>query len=1135
MKPCLSLLMIHLDGDSYAMRKCVLAILIEIILKTLKPREDQEDMSEEQEEMNKEARDQFLDCLEDHVHDVHAFVRTAVLQGWGKLCDAKAIPLSRQQRLLQLVKGRLQDKSSNVRKQAVQLLTSLLQCNPFLAAMHVEELREQLKKETKKLEELVEREGGQRREEAWEAFKVVLDEELEKESGEDSPVDEDAVWEGAARGEVYTRLQHLMRNQKKAGKAISLLKSAALAFPDDDVFGMAASVAAEAEAVASSQDEKKEEKEGEDVVGHLSEDDRIRAVLKTIYLTDLEVNKEQEVLQEELIKQKGLVLYLGDSFGFAEEMNNALPTVCLLLGSKQISDVLEAINFFITAHNFGLLSALIGVRKMLTLIWSREQDIKKAVVSAYRKLYIPDGNKPNEIVKNFIDLVQVANVGELTSLEVLVGMLVQSGEIGKECFQVLWRYFTKTIGEDTTGEQSRAAVVLLGMVANAEPGVITQNLNVLVTTGLGERGLRDLRLAHDTCVALSKIAPSKPSSTLPPTRYDTDHEIFTHVEKLFVDGVTEFSDPFYVPMSQKALMVVYSLSEQPDALAGRIIKKICSIILENRDRRILQRLFSIVGHVALCQLNHLDVSLLNELKRRKDMEEKKKERDKRRSVASSVTKKRRSKAAAAADDGDDLEVVGAEAEDMEYEAIRNVCEKEIVSRPGVLLQTFLPIIQHICTHTETYPDANLRSAASLALSKLMLVSSECCENNLQLLFTLMEKSPEPLIRANLVIATGDLSFRFPNSLEPWTPHMYARLRDVSSHVRCNALTVLTHLILNDMIKVKGQISDMAFCIADDVEKISGLAKHFFAELSQKGNALYNAMPDIISRLSAESEDRVSEETFHAIMSYIVGLIEKDKHLEALVEKLCHRFRLTESERQWRDLAYCLSLFKFSDKAVKKLVDNFSCFSDKLHEEDVFNAFAGILVHAKKLAKQETKLIIEEMEDKLGKARDKCMEDHTAGKRAHQARKGKRKSKAGEKADSDDEEEEVKEEDKSESETEDNAAMEVDDEASEKPKETPQRTESSDSNGSVRSTRKRAEKSTMPPLRTESSGSDETIDSSSKRSSTRNKRAEIKDDGEESAGNRRSSRPTRSSATEADEQKEEEATPARSSRRTKRKR
>ena len=95
--------------------------------------------------------EQYLDHLEDHVHDIHAFVRSGVLQAWIKLCQAKAIPLTRQYKLLKLVVGRLQDKSSNVRKQAVQLLTGLLQCNPYNATLPVEELKESYKRELEKL------------------------------------------------------------------------------------------------------------------------------------------------------------------------------------------------------------------------------------------------------------------------------------------------------------------------------------------------------------------------------------------------------------------------------------------------------------------------------------------------------------------------------------------------------------------------------------------------------------------------------------------------------------------------------------------------------------------------------------------------------------------------------------------------------------------------------------------------------------------------------------------------------------------------------------------------------------------------------------------------------------------------
>ena len=39
------------------------------------------------------------------------------------------------------------------------------------------------------------------------------------------------------------------------------------------------------------------------------------------------------------------------------------------------------------------------------------------------------------------------------------------------------------------------------------------------------------------------------------------------------------------------------------------------------------------------------------------------------------------------------------------------------------------------------------------------------------------RTVEPAVRSNLVIAIGDLAFRFPNLLEPWTPHMYRSLAD----------------------------------------------------------------------------------------------------------------------------------------------------------------------------------------------------------------------------------------------------------------------------------------------------------------------------------------------------------------------
>lgn len=62
-----------------------------------------------------------------------------------------------------------------------------------------------------------------------------------------------------------------------------------------------------------------------------------------------------------------------------------------------------------------------------------------------------------------------------------------------------------------------------------------------------------------------------------------------------------------------------------------------------------------------------------------------------------------------------------------------------------------------------------------------------------------------------------------------------------------------------------------------------------------------------------------------------------------MDKLCQRFRLSEDPRQWRDIAFCLSLLPFkSERSVKKLIEGLQFYRDKLHEETVFERFSEIL-------------------------------------------------------------------------------------------------------------------------------------------------------------------------------------------------
>ena len=60
------------------------------------------------------------------------------------------------------------------------------------------------------------------------------------------------------------------------------------------------------------------------------------------------------------------------------------------------------------------------------------------------------------------------------------------------------------------------------------------------------------------------------------------------------------------------------------------------------------------------------------------------------------------------------------------------------------------------------------------------------------------------------------------------------------------------------------------------------------------------------------------------------------------------------QRQWRDIAFCLSLMAFNEKALRKLQEKLPCFADKMADEDIYSSFTTVLSGAKKFAKQETK-------------------------------------------------------------------------------------------------------------------------------------------------------------------------------------
>ena len=151
---------------------------------------------------------------------------------------------------------------------------------------------------------------------------------------------------------------------------------------------------------------------------------------------------------------------------------------------------------------------------------------------------------------------------------------------------------------------------------------------------------------------------------------------------------------------------------------------------------------------------------------------------------------------------------------------------------------------------------------------------------------------EPPTRCTLVVALGDLALRWPNLINPWSRSVFAPLRDADTAVRSTAMLVLTHLVLNDMFKVKGHMASLAVCLEDPDTSVARMAARFFSELTRRGvkgaNPVYTHLPDVLSNLCGDAA--LPDAAFQRIMQRLLQHVSKERHVDGLVEKLCMRFQ-----------------------------------------------------------------------------------------------------------------------------------------------------------------------------------------------------------------------------------------------------
>ncbi|KAF3778480.1 Condensin complex subunit 1 [Nymphaea thermarum] len=851
----------HFGGESYKIRNGLIGVFGKLIAKAFKDVDgDPAGVA-----LRLRGKQSMLEMMLERCRDVSAYTRSKVLQVWADLCEEHAVSIGLWNEVALVAVGRLEDKSTLVRKSALNLLITMLQYNPF---------------------------GPQLRTASFEGI-------LEK---------------------YNKRLQQLLPNGSSESSEVNV----------------------PAESCTQEADSQKGHGHGMgDVVDNKSPSNILDG-LPDSCAPAVEVGISDDCLPDigNLEQTRASVASLEAGLRFTKCISSIMPTLVQMLASPSASDVENAILFLMRCRQFQIEGAEASLRKMLPLVFSQDKAIYGAVISAFITIYVK--KSPMETARNLLILATDSSIGDLAALECVISSLVSKGEIPSSTISSLWDFFNFNVS-GATAEQCRGALSILCMAAKSSPKILGVHLPEIIDFGFGCWAKEDPLLARTACVALQRLSEEDKKKII-----SSGGRVFRVLQNI-INGFALPEHIWYTAADQ-AIAAIYCIHPRPEILAAEVVKKAQNLTFpcngtsnvtnaesgsRNGNTSIsvkvtkLSRFLFIVSHVALNQLVYIESCV------RKIQKQKKKKETSTSEQQNDPSGHAEAFAAPNKENAINRGLGLADSDDARLNSLSEQAEKDIISGGSTvknLIGLCAPLVAKLCRNFDSmqqYPE--LQAAGMLAL---------CNEANLQLLFTVAENAPHETVRSNCTIALGDLSVRFPNLLEPWKENMYARLCDPAVSVRKNAVLVLSHLILNDMMKAKGCINEMAVRLEDVDDRISNLAKFFFHELSKKGsNPVYNFLPDILSRLSNQN---FAEQTFCSIVQFLIGLIKKDKQMEGLVKKLCNRFCGTTDVKQWEGIAYCLSQLTLTEKGINKLIESFESYEHVLSEESVVSHFRAII-------------------------------------------------------------------------------------------------------------------------------------------------------------------------------------------------
>ncbi|KAG8344116.1 putative non SMC mitotic condensation complex subunit 1 putative condensation complex subunit 1 [Trypanosoma vivax] len=681
------------------------------------------------------------------------------------------------------------------------------------------------------------------------------------------------------------------------------------------------------------------------------------------------------------------VVFYENALEFSVLIGEALGYAVALLNSRTERDAMEAIKLIVACNEFRVEDSEKAFLRVLVMVYEGEIKIQCAVRDAFVEIVFTAFSRSSisSLMRNaasaqkLIGFLKDAKEGDISAVDRVFNLIKSSPTLSRlisgQFMDAVWGIADGTLDNSASLVERRVAMRLFSILCRHNWHELKSRKDAIIEF-LRSGATRDNTILAHCLESLEAECQDPHYQPIAVRLAPTEHILLEQLVFHLCRRTTTL--PSWLVVANAAVNAIHSLCEVPGVLYAYVLDTLGHRV--GTDPNSLSQLFFVLGRTALKQLVAIDCAERHQLKRL-DIESMSK-----RPVNEQVN----------IENADAMhKELGLGSHEYRRHAIQELAQrrKQSIMSEGSVWHRFSTDVVESCRKKakEVASGGLERVCAIMALSELMIVSDVFCEQNLDLLFSVVSDRRESwVVKTNVVIALGDLACVHPNLLGPYlklpTTGFFKLLSDSDVRVRAVTIQVCSHLILGEMLRIRDHLYIIVKLVADSNETIANNALTFVQNLALKEKEKTgNLIPPLVAQLS----HLIPPEKFQLAVRSLLERVEGDKPTESLIERLCQRFepyseRSKKKQQIARNLSFCLSELSYStERSIKKITSEacYQQYKQWLRDGIVLEYFKGIATKAKKIGQRigtdrRDKAAIEEWEVRMQV--DSCSLEAAAG-------------------------------------------------------------------------------------------------------------------------------------------------------------